>query len=159
MKTLRIAIVLASALLGIKSASATTYQSYDIHASNCVSATAGAVPQYANFGVTALSSALQVVCPLSLPAQSYTYAYIFVEGYNRSGTDHVSCTIMGTAPDGTNASSSNAALPLNQSASQFNTTSISPAAGNGLLSLQCHLPAPTASGYSYLSYIGLTVGY
>jgi hypothetical protein len=150
-------LAMVVAVLAGRVASATTYDEYQLHGSSCVSITSGAVPGYSWYGVNAAAVPIDVTCPVLLPAFSYTYAYMLVEGYNRSSSDHLSCTFTGSDFDGTNPVSGVATLTANASSPQ-----IAVATTNALfapLFITCHLPAHTASGYSHLTSIFLEVGH
>ena len=150
----------AACLLVSTWASATTYKGYNIHGNSCTSTTQGATPIYSQYGPYAPGlNAINMTCPVTVPSENYTYAYLLVNGYNRNSVDHLSCTIAGTDYQGTNLISATATLPYTQSSSQVWSTSISPSAGNSVLYVTCHLPALSAAGYSHLTYIWLDLGY
>jgi hypothetical protein len=127
MRKLALALVIAVGFLAAQSASATTYENYVIRGNSCISITGGQTPEYNQYGVNAPgTSAIDVTCPLTLPDNGfYTYAYLLVNGYNRS-PDRLYCTIASTDYAGLNQISSPATLPYNQQPPQVWSTSISP---------------------------------
>lgn len=161
MNKLSFALALATALVTARTASATTYNDYQMQGVSCVSATAGKTPAYSQYGVNSSTTAMDVTCPINLPAHLYTYAYINVGGYNRSSVDKISCSIVGTQGDGNNPIVGTASLNSNSPYFQLSTASMYPSTslGNSVLYLYCHLPAPTAQGLSHLTSIFLTTGY
>ena len=165
-----LALTLVACSMIAKTASATTYDDYTIHGNNCVTTTPGSslsfpqsgqsvvMPTYSQYGPYAPGwQAVNVTCPLTLPYQVYTYAYLYVQGYNRSSTDHLSCTLSATNFDGLGLKSLTVTLPNNEQPSQLSAASVNSFSSS--LFLTCHIPAATSSGLSHLSSIWLVLGY
>ena len=161
MNKLSLALALATALVTARTASATTYNDYQIQGVSCFSATAGKTPAYSQYGVNSSTTAMDVSCPIILPGHNYSYGYIQLDGYNRSSVDKISCSIVGTQGDGNNPVVGTAYLSANSPSFQASSVSIYPNTSlfNNVMYLYCHLPAPTAQGYSHLTSIFLTTGY
>ena len=157
MKRLCFGMVVALSLLVVRTASATT-QNYLLHGSSCFSIVSGLSASVSQYGVNASSTALTVMCPLLLPSLNYTSYGLEVVGYNRSSTDHLSCTINATDTNGNNFLAGTASLNANLAAVQVATASINtPVSPMGFVI--CHLPASTPSGFSHLTDVFVTVGF
>ena len=158
MRRLCFGLMVVFTCFGARAASATTFQRFIMHGGSCYSITSGLSANVTQFGVNAGSTALNVVCPLLLPAQNYVSMTLEVEGYNRSSSDHVSCSIFGTDTSGNQLVGGAATLSSNMQAVQIQTVTIStPASPMPLVS--CHLPAQTASGFSHVTNLFLTMGF
>jgi hypothetical protein len=159
MKKIALALAMALGLVAAQKASATT-EYYQLKGGTCTSITSGVTGQYNIYGVSPNgSTAMDVTCPVILPARTYTGFIIGFYGYSRSTPDKLSCTITSTDYGGSDAATSTATVPSNTANSQYAETSISPSNGYDDLLLTCHIPATTTSGPSYLTSITLGVTY
>ena len=161
MKNLTLAMAFAAAALGARPAAALTYLDFTLQGSSCVSKTSGTAAGISQFGVNADGTALDVVCSLTLPAHRYTYANMQIFGYNRSSAEKLSCTVSATDYVGGTYTPITVTLPNN---SPYPQTAYASATFASLwpatfLSISCHLPAVTESGYSHLTAIYLQTGY
>ena len=181
MKQFAFGLALTVGCLTVESASAQTiYENYQIQGNSCTSITRIPVvhsgpelprvaqvlvaPQYSKYGVNADERAIDVTCPVFLryrPNQEYTFAYMLINGYNRSrpSDPKLSCTISGTDNSGVQVNSVTATLKDIAPQGQFDAKSMSPV-GTSILYLTCHLPRKAESGnVSHLTWIFLQLGY
>jgi hypothetical protein len=162
MKKLAFAVILVASFLSVRSASATSIW-YTIPGSSCVIISPtdpGRPPVHANWGVGNAAAGFDVTCPVVLPYQAYTTTEMRVNGYNRSTTDAVSCTLLATDYAGANPIPMSLSLPFDgsntmhsviNSAQNIGAFVNQPAAP--LLSLTCHVPGNTSAGASWLTAI------
>ena len=162
MKKTTLTFIQAAIFLAAHQASALEEYSvnYLIHGNSCFSTTSGEEAHYAQWGAGAVGTALDVTCPLMLQSDQSPHSInLLIRGYDRSSIDNVSCRISSTNNDGQNEISATASMTDNSQAYLAASTTLSIPGGFDNLSLKCHLPAYTASGYSHLNSINLTAWY
>jgi hypothetical protein len=155
-------LVLVAGIFATKSESFTTNY-YRIHGASCHSTTPGLTGEAFQYGIGNPSStqALNVACPVTVPELNYTEGYLAFLGYDRHGTDAVSCTMNFTNNDGSISNSvSTATTGSDLSKVKYgNGVRVSPTGVQKILWLNCRIP-PTYNGgwMSILTslYIGLT---
>ena len=107
------------------------------------------------------------MCPIpyALPARAFaSSASIQVTGFNRTSTDHVSCTVTGTDIWGKILGTATASLTANQPNGQIGSASVNFAAASNL-AVTCHLPGNPfgnqgpdgGSGTSWLTNIAMII--
>ncbi|HKP96177.1 MAG TPA: hypothetical protein VJ385_10500 [Fibrobacteria bacterium] len=150
MKKTILVLILATVFLTAGPASA--FEDYYLISGNdCFSTTSGEEAHYSQWGAGAAGTALDVTCPLMLTDWNFAHAYITVRGYNRSSSDHISCTISNSKAGGSDETSATAYLPYDSWSFQSASAQIQPTDAE-YVSLMCHLPA-YATGDSHLTSI------
>lgn len=134
------------------------YDTYTIHGNTCT-ATGSVLPMRSQWGIYSIQ-ATDVICPLVPANRAYGTVGISVTGYAYSPTDLVSCTLNTTNQAGSLISTKKVALPGNVSPSQLNGQGYAyNTPGSYYYYLQCHLPAQSTYGFSYLSSVYLWFAY
>jgi hypothetical protein len=160
MKKLVFGLMLFVSFLSVRSASATSIW-YTIPGNSCTVISAfdpNRPPTHTNWGV-GNSGPMDVTCPVVLPYQTYTSMDMRVNGYNRSTTDAVSCTLLATDFAGGSQIPMTLSLPFDtgpmhsilgtaENIGAFPGQNAAP-----MLSVTCHIPGNTASGSSWLTAV------
>lgn len=163
MKKAMTILFLAAGIFAAKSQAAYTY-SYEIHGSSCHSTTPGVMGEASQYGLGNNSStqALVVVCPITVPQQRYIEGYISLSGFDRHGTDNLSCTMNFSSEDGyglVSAKSSTSGSDLSK-VKYGNGVRVSPTAANDILWVSCRIPPTYNSGWmSMLTSVYMTLSY
>jgi hypothetical protein len=88
-------LVLVAGIFATKSMAETEY--FTIYGNSCQSTTEGLMGQVSQHGLgnPSPTTALNVVCPVTLPVRSpnYSEGYISLSGFDRHGSEGVSCTM------------------------------------------------------------------
>jgi hypothetical protein len=141
-----------------KPALATSYDTYTLHGNTCTT-TSSVIPMRSQWGINSIQ-ATDVICPLVPANKLYGTVGIYITGYAYSPIDLVSCTLTTTDQAGTLISSKKVELPGNVSPSLLNRTGYAyNTPGSYYYSLQCHLPAQSKYGLSYLTSAYLWFAY
>jgi hypothetical protein len=141
-------------LLAAGKASATVL-TYSIKGSSCASITPGVVGKISQWGLNSAQT-MSVTCPVILPlTPQYKNVYFTLNGYNRTSTDYISCTLMATNSEGANPITKTLALTLNWSPMQQKSDVLPVWNSAQLYSVSCRIPG----GENYLTGIFLGVEY
>lgn len=135
---------------------------YRLFGSNCISTTSGIKAEVNQWGIynPNWNQAMDVICPVALPAEEYYFANIRLYGYNRSNTDALSCTLNMSNDDGYGLTPIKAAVPKTAGPDVVTAAkNDSPPAGNHTPWVTCHLPAATGGSLSYLTTVVLNFRY
>jgi hypothetical protein len=137
---------------------ATYYDTFLLHGNTCT-ATNSVIPLRSQWGIYSIQ-ATDVICPLVPHNQNYGTVGIYITGYAYSPTDLVSCTLTTTDQAGTLISSKKVELPGNISPGLLTRTGYAyNTPGSYYYSFQCHLPAQSKYGFSYLTAAYLWFAY
>jgi hypothetical protein len=166
MRNLIVIALVSAAVMGAQSASAApSWKTLVIHGNNCTSIS-GRTPLYGQYGpyTDSMTAGLYINCPILPPTVSgarVTVATLQVNGYNRSGTGQLRCTLLGTQYDGRRPVSARAEMIYVGGRYGQAEVSLNQAEGgpSDLLSIMCYLPPRTALGRSHLTSIVLTLRY
>jgi hypothetical protein len=117
------------------------------------------VPLRSQWGIYSIQ-ATDVICPLVPGNRAYGTVGIFISGYAKSATDLVSCTLMTTDHYGNLISTKKVELPGNVSPGLLTRTGYAyNNPGSYYYNLQCHIPAQSTYGFSYLTTAYLWFAY
>jgi hypothetical protein len=147
-----------------QTASASDRFVYNIAGASCVGENSPSLVQYSHWGVNAMASqsggSPTVTCPMPTDGAPWLGAAFEISGYNRNVTDPLSCTLIVTDWQGLVYSSTTLKLVTTTTAAQSQFVWVgfpSPDSGiNNLFSISCHLPVPTASGFTHLTSVTVT---
>jgi hypothetical protein len=154
-------IAFAAALLlamAVSKPAFAAYDTYTLHGNTCT-ATGSVIPLRSQWGIYSIQ-ATDVICPVVPANRVYGTVGISITGYAYSPSDLVSCTLTTTDIGGRLISAKKVELPGNVSPSLLNRVGYAyNTPGSYFYSFQCHLPAQSTYGFSYLTSAYLFFAY